>query len=115
MLVLLGLLVFVYHLGVGIYYTLAMEPSPAFEFLYTVAFVCVVVWWLRAEAKSSPVARIYCEGVVVGFGWLFIIPYHLLKTRGVKGLIPLFALIFTFLTSNVLAAILYVLSNRGMF
>ena len=102
MLVLLGVLVFVYHLGFGIYYALGLEPSPAFEFLYSAAFICAVVWWLRAETKSSPVARIYCEGAVVGFAWVFIIPYHLLKTRGVKGLIPLFALIFTFIASNVL-------------
>ena len=115
MLVLLGLLVFVYHLGVGIYYSLGLERSPAFDYLYTVAFIWAVVWWLRAEAKSSPVAQIYCEGVVVGYGWIFIIPYHLLKTRGVKGLIPLFALILTFIASNVLAAILYVFSNYENF
>lgn len=115
MLVLLGVLVFVYHLGVGIYYSLGLERSAAFEYLYTIAFIWAVVWWLRAEAKSSPVARMYCEGVVIGFAWAFIIPYHLLKTRGVKGLIPLFALIFTFIASIVLAAILYVFSNRGNF
>lgn len=111
MLVLLGVLVFVYHLGFGIYVALGLEPAPAFEFLYNAAFVCGVVWWLRAEAKNSPVARTYCEGLLVGIGWIFIIPYHLLKTRGVKGLIPLFALIFTFVASKVLAAVVYVLSS----
>ena len=114
MLVLLGVLVFVYHLGFGIYRALGLEPSAAFEFLYTAAFVCAVVWWLRAEAKSTPVARIYCQGVLVGVGWIFIIPYYLFKTRGVKGLIPLAALIFTFIASNVLAAIIYVLSSDGI-
>ena len=109
MLVLLGVLVFVYHLGVGIYYARGLEPLPAFEFLYTGAFLCGVVWWLRAEAKSSPVARIYCEGLLVSMGWLFIIPYHLLKTRGIKGLIPLFALIGTFVAAYVLAVVVYLL------
>ena len=111
MLVLLGVLVFVYHLGFGIYRALGLETSAAFEFLYTAAFVCAVVWWLRAEAKSSPVARIYCQGVLVGVGWIFIIPYHLLKTRGVKGLIPLLALIGTFVASQVLATVLYLSSH----
>lgn len=110
MLILLGVLVFVYHLGIGIYYARGLEPLPAFEFLYTGGFLCGVVWWLRAEAKTSPVARTYCDGLLVGIGWIFIIPYHLLKTRGVKGLIPLFALIFTFVGSYVLAAVIYVLS-----
>lgn len=111
MLVLLGVLVFVYHLGFGIYGALGLQPSPVFEFLYTGAFVCAVVWWLRAEANSSPVARIYCQGLLVGVGWIFIIPYHLLKTRGVKGLIPLFALIGTFVVSQVLATVLYLSSH----
>jgi hypothetical protein len=111
MLVLLGALVFVYHLGLGIYRAVGLEPAPAFEFLYSAAYVCAVVWWLRAEATSSPVARTYCEGMLVGLGWIIIIPYHLLKTRGVKGLIPLFALIGTFVVSQVLATVLYLSSN----
>ena len=114
MLVLFGALVFVYHLGRGIYFARGLEAPPAFEFLYTAGFVCGLVWWLRAETKSSPVARTYCEGLLVGVGWIFIIPYHLLKTRGLKGLIPLFALIFTFIASNVLAVVINVLSNDGI-
>jgi hypothetical protein len=114
MLVLFGMLVFVYHIGIGVYNALGLEPLPAFEFLYTAGFFCAVIWWLRAEAKSSPVAGIYCAGVLVGFGWIFIIPYHLLKTRGVKGLIPLFALIFTFIASKVLTAIVLILTSDGI-
>ena len=114
MLILFGALVFVYHLGHGIYFALGLEPLPSFEFLYTAGFLCGVVWWLRAETKSSPVVWNYCDGLLVGIGWIFIIPYHLLKTRGVKGLIPLFALIFTFIASNALAVVIYVLSSNGI-
>jgi hypothetical protein len=111
MLILLGVLVFVYHIGIGIYNALRLEPSPTFEFLYNGAFLCGVVWWLRVEAKSSPVSRTYCAGLLVGIGWLFIIPYHLLRTRGIKGLVPLFALICTFIAARVLAAIMYLFSS----
>ena len=114
MLVLLWILIFVCHVALGFYQFHGLEPLPELEFLYRAAFVCAVVWWLRAEAKSSPVARTYCEGLLVGVGWMFIIPYHLLKTRGVKGLIPLLALIFTFIASYVLAIVIYVLSSNGI-
>jgi hypothetical protein len=114
MLILFGVLVFVYHIGIGIYNALGVEPLPAFEFLYTAGFLCGVVWWLRAEAKNSPVARTYCEGVLVGIGWIFIIPYHLLKTRGVKGLIPLLALIITFVAAKVLSVVVLLLSSDGI-
>jgi hypothetical protein len=107
MLVLLGVLVFVYHLGVGIYYARGLEPLPAFEFLYTAGFLCGVVWWLQAEARRSAVKPVYCPGLLVGVGWLIIIPYHLLKTRGVRGFIPLLALIASFLFAHILAAVVY--------
>jgi hypothetical protein len=108
MLVLLGVLVFVYHFGVGIYYARGLEPLPTFEFLYTAGFLCGVVWWLKAEARRSAVNPVYCSGLLVGIGWLIIIPYHLLKTRGVRGLIPLLALIGSFLLAQILAAVVYI-------
>src|SRR5829696_6439968 len=108
MLVLLGTLVFVYHIGLGIYHTQGLEPLPTFEFLYTAAFLCGVVWWLKAETGKSAVRSIYCPGVLVGIGWLIVIPYHLLKTRGLRGLIPLLALHGLMVVSQIVNAILYI-------
>lgn len=112
MLVLLIALMVVYHVGLIIYLALGMEPLPSFEFLYTFGFLCGVVWFLKAESEKSAAARAYCPGVTIGLGWFFLLPYHLLKSRGVEGLIPLFALIGTFLTLQVLAAIVYVTLNQ---
>ena len=107
MLVLLGIAIFVYNFSAGLSYATGTEPLPTVEFLYSGIFLCGVVWWLQAEPARSAVNPLYCSGVVVGTGWLFIIPYHLLKTRGWKGLIPLFALIGSFLAAYVLAFIVY--------
>lgn len=107
MLVLLAILIFVYNFAAGMYLVIGAEPSPAVEFLYAAAFPCGVVWWLRSEARRSAANSVYCQGLLVGAGWLFIIPYHLLKTRGWKGLVPLMALIATYLFSQVLVFALY--------
>lgn len=107
MLVLLGLSVFVYNFAAGIYQAAGLEPLPTLEFLYNGAFLCGVVWWLQAEVARTAVSSAYCSGLVVGAGWLFIIPYHLIKTRGWKGLLPLFALIGSFLMAHILAVIVY--------
>ena len=107
MLVLLCVSVFVYNFAAGIYFATGEEPLPTLEFLYQAACLCGVVWWLQAEVVRSAVTPVYCSGVLVGLGWLFIIPYHLLKTRGFKGLIPLFALIGSFLAAYVLALVVY--------
>ena len=108
MLVLLILLVIIYHVGSAIYYAEGLEPLPTFEFLYQAAFLTGVVWWLRSLGKRSAVTPIYCQGMLVGLGWLIIIPYHLLKTRGARGLFPLFALLGSFVVSQILASIIYV-------
>ena len=107
MLVLLGVDIFIYNVGLGVFYALRLEPSPSFEFLYSAMFICGVVWWLRAEIRSSPATQLYCTGVFAVTAAPFIITYHLLKTRGVKGLIPLFALIATFVFSKVLGAVIF--------
>jgi hypothetical protein len=113
MLVLLSVLVFVYNLGAGIYYAVGLDPL-VFDLLYRAAFACGVVWWLRAEATRSAVFPIYCPGVLVSAGWLIIIPYHLLKTRGERGLIPLLALFGSFFAARILAGAAYlVLSSDG--
>ena len=107
MLVLLGASIFIYHLGRGILDARGLEPAPSLEFLYTAVFVCGVVWWLRAEIQSSPITGLYCAGLLAYTAWPIIVPYHLLKTRGVKGLLPLLALIGTFISARILAAIIY--------
>ena len=107
MLVLLGIAIFIYHLGRGVLDALRLDPPPSLEFLYTAIFVCGVVWWLRAEIQSSAATRMYCAGLLAYTAWPIIIPYHLLKTRGLKGLLPLFALIGTFVSARILATVIY--------
>ncbi len=112
MLVLLVILVFVYSCGIGIYSALGLEPSPTFEFLYTAAFLCGVVWWLEAEARRYVLKPVYCLGLLVSIGWMIMIPYHLFKTRGVRGLIPLLALLVSFIAAHLLAVFVHMaLSN----
>jgi hypothetical protein len=111
-LVLLIALIIVYHAGYIVYLAVGLEPLPLFEFLYTFGFLCGVVWFLKAESERSEAARAYCPGVTIGMGWIFLVPYHLLKSRGVRGLIPLFALIGTYVTLQVLTAIVYVAVNQ---
>lgn len=110
--IMLGLLItlmIVYHVGIIIYFVIAQDPLPLFEFLYTFGFICGVVWFLKAEADRSAAARAYCPGVTIGMGWIFLLPYHLLKSRGARGLIPLSLMIGTYLALQILAGIVHVI------
>lgn len=105
MLILLVAMMFVYHAGFIIYVVLGEEPLPTFEFLYTYGFLCGIIWFLKAESGRSEVARAYCPGITIGMLWVFLLPYHLIKSRGVRGLIPLFALAGTWFALRVLTEI----------
>lgn len=107
MLILLAILIFIYNFIAMFYALSGMEPLATVEFLYIAAFPCGVVWWLRSEKRKSAVTPIYCEGLLASYGWLFIVPYHLLKTRGVRGLLPLLVLVGSYVGSQILAVIFY--------
>lgn len=107
MLILLAILIFIYNFTAVFYFLCGMEPLPTVEVLYLAALPCGVVWWFRSDKGMSAVKQLYCDGVTAYYGFVFTIPYHLLKTRGVKGLLPLFALIASYFGSQVLAAGLY--------
>ena len=109
MLILLMVLVFIYNFAAGLYVAQGAEPLPTVEFLYTSAFICGVVWWLNAEARSSAVKPVYCRGLLVALGWLIIVPYYLLKSRGAKGLIPLVGLAGSFVIGHICALFVYLI------
>ena len=109
MLVLLCILVFVYHCGIGTYNALGLEPLPSLEFLYSATFLCGYVWLLKTEARTYALKPVYCLGLLVGVGWIIMIPYHFFKTRGAKGLIPLVALIGSFLAAHLLVLLVYLI------
>jgi hypothetical protein len=95
-------------LGAGIFLIYGLEPSPTVEFLYYAGFLSGSIWWLQADAGRSAVKRVYCPGLLVGSGWLIMIPYHLLKTRGAKGLIPLLALAGSYVIAYIVTMVLYI-------
>ena len=107
MLILLVILIFIYNFTAMFYQLSGLEPLPTVEALYVAGLPCGIVWWFRSEKRKSPVTEVYCDGVVTYYGFVFTAPYHLLKTRGVKGLLPLLALVGSYLGSQVLAAIIY--------
>lgn len=108
MLILLGILIFIYNFAVVLYFAIGIEPSPTLEFLYVAAFPCAAIWWLRSDTRRSAVTPMYCHGLLMSVGWFAIIPYHLLKTRGVRGLLPLLLLIGSFVLAPLSAAVLFI-------
>jgi len=114
MLVFLTILVMLYHFGLGFYYARGIEPSPAFEFLYTAGLLCSIIWWLKDDSRKYRVTPVYCLGFLILIAWMIVIPYHFFKTRGVRGLITIFALIGIFLVAQFIAAFTYMLFSAQL-
>jgi len=111
MLVLFAILIFIYNFAAALFFASGFELSPAVEYLYAAAFPCAAIWWLRSDAYHSSVKPLYCHGMMMGAAWFVIIPYHLLKTRGAKGFLPLLLLAGSFVGAQLAAAVVYVLLN----
>jgi hypothetical protein len=107
MLILLAILIFIYNFTAMFYQLARIEPLPTVEALYIAALPCGIIWWFRSEPRKTAVTEVYCEGMTTYYAALFTIPYHLLKTRGVKGLLPLLALVASYVGSQILAVIFY--------
>lgn len=114
MLVLFAILIFIYNFAAALFLASGFELSPAVEYLYAAAFPCAAIWWLRSDAYRSSVTPLYCHGMMMGLGWFVIIPYHLLKTRGAKGFLPLLLLAGSFVAARLAAAVVYVLLNSNV-
>ena len=58
-------------------------PGPSALFDYVVC-ACLIGYWFEADSRKTRVLRQWDMGYFLSFGWPFIIPYYLAKTRGMK-------------------------------
>jgi hypothetical protein len=52
---------------------------------------------------------VYCLGLLVSVAGMIVIPYHLFKTRGVRGLIPILGLIGVLIAALFVEVLVYTL------
>jgi hypothetical protein len=112
MLVLLAVLIFVYHTPHTFFVLRGLEFSPLAEYLYSAAFLCAVGWWIREENRRKRITPLYCDGILIVVGWPFLILYYLLKTRGLKGFIPLLGLIVVLVVAIIVGGLANVLTTQ---
>lgn len=109
MLVLFAILIFVYNFAVPLLLATGSEASIAVELLYKAGFLWGAIGWLRSDKHRSAATQIYCHGLLIGSAWFVLIPYHLLKTRGVKGFLPLALLAGSFVGARTAGGVAYII------
>ena len=103
------LFVFLSQFIVTIYSTRQITPPISFELLNPLAFLWLIWWWLKEDSKLTRVKWPIDFGMFLYFAWMFLVPYHLFKTRGIKGLWGIFLFIGILIAAWISAAVIAVI------
>lgn len=106
---LIGRAVLVFVFGIQfvevMYAELLLEPPWAWTLLSSVGFVWVVCSWLQDDSRKREIRWPLDLGMFVYVAWVLVLPYHLLRTRGLAGVIPVMYFILSGLLGSALATI----------
>jgi hypothetical protein len=92
-LICLSIFLLIVHVANGFYFALAVEPFPGFNHLSSFGLIMLIVWWLKEDSKNFGLNWVYDMGLFIYLGWIFILPYYLFKTRGIRAFITIFSFI----------------------
>jgi hypothetical protein len=98
----------------GVYLASGREAPPTFAAVYVFGFLWMIGWWFRDDSKRRQIRWVYDIGFFLYLAWPFVLPYYLLKSRGVKGIIAVLAFIGVYLGATVLGIVLSVARSRGL-
>ena len=93
----------------GVYLASGREAPPTFVAVYVFGFFWMIGWWLRDDSKRQEIKWVYDIGFFLYLAWPVVLPYYLLKSRGVKGILAILAFIGVYLGATVLGIVLYLL------
>ena len=93
----------------GFYLAGSIEPPPLFALLYALGFLWIIGWWLLKDSRKLGVEWVLDMGLFLYIAWPLIMPYYLLKTRGVKGILAIIVFIGVFVMAAMAGIGLYVL------
>ena len=102
-------LFFLGNIGMAIDAAFAADALPRFVLLYEVGLGWAFSWWVLSDCRARGVPTFIDHGWFVFYAWPFIVPYHLLKTRGLRGCGTILALLGAFAAATLCAAVTYFL------
>ena len=70
-----------------------LSLPPLYESLSPLAFLGLICWWLEKDSKRTGVSWPLDLGMFLYAAWILILPCHLFKTRGLRGLFGILAFI----------------------
>ena len=106
---LLYTLVVITQFAYGAYVGAQLEFPGAVTFLSTIGLLWGVGWWLRTDSRRRGVLPVYDLGFFLYLAWPLVMPYYLVKTRGVKGLLAILGFVVAYVGAAIMGMVLSVL------
>ena len=92
----------------GVYLGRQIDPPAAFSLLRWAALLWIVGWWLRTDSRKRGGVAVYDLGFFLYIASPLVMPYYLVKTRGVKGLLVILGFIAAYVGATIVGIILSV-------
>ena len=105
--VLLYTFLVVSQIGNGVYFASGTAPSSAFDLIDRLSFLWIMCWWLRQDSRKGGVAWVYDMGWFLSIVWIFIMPYHLIKSRGANGLLVILGVLAAYVGARIAGIVTY--------
>jgi hypothetical protein len=102
------------EIGDGFYVVTEGEPPRAFTVASGIGFLWILGWWLYRDSRLRSTPWIYDMGMFLYILWPFIMPYHLIKTRGAWGLLGILGFVGAYIGGLVVGATVAELLVQGI-
>ena len=93
----------------GIYWAGQLEPPGSFTWVHPYAFLWVLGWWLLTDSRKRGIKLVYDMGMFLYIAWPIFMPYYLLKTRGVRGMLVIIGFVGIWVVALIAGMALYLL------
>jgi len=67
-------------------------PGPS-VLVQLIVFTCLIVHWVRLDGRERQMLSVWDMGFLLAVAWPVIVPYYLVKTRGIKRAFAIFFLL----------------------
>ena len=101
--------VIVTQIASGLYFAAELQPSPVLTVMGPIGMIWAITSWLQRDFHSRQIQWTIDAGFFVYIGWLFLLPYYLLKTRGARGLLLMLAFVAVYFVSTIVGAAIFIL------
>jgi hypothetical protein len=102
-------LFFLGNVGVAICWAYSRAVPGAFMLLYYIGIAWGFSWWVVSDSRERILPMFWDHGWFVFYAWPIFVPYHAVRTRGIRGCGLLLMLFGAFWASYLVAVALFYL------